>query len=119
MSADIVERLRRWNRDGIPTAIPPQMMMREAADEIERLRQLQAHIQDMTGWRPIESAPRDDTRILVWRPRASEFCPNVGVDRWRMINCKKPYEGWAMSSTVSQPTHWMPLPPPPQEGGDK
>lgn len=36
--SDIVERLRRWNRNGVPTAIPPHMMMDEAAAEIERLR---------------------------------------------------------------------------------
>lgn len=35
---DIVERLRRWNRDGVPTAVPPHMMMEAAACEIERLR---------------------------------------------------------------------------------
>lgn len=35
---DIVTRLRNWNRDGVPTAITPHMMMREAANYIEGLR---------------------------------------------------------------------------------
>lgn len=38
MTSDIVERLENWNRGGVPTAVTPDMLMREAADEIKRLR---------------------------------------------------------------------------------
>ena len=66
-------------------------------------------------WKPIESAPRDGTRVLVFAPlktsgKASKrLSPNPVVvahfmDRW----------GWlSIPSQFSLlPTHWMPLPPP-------
>lgn len=37
MTDELVKRLRRWNRDGVPTAIPPNMLMDEAADRIDAL----------------------------------------------------------------------------------
>jgi len=36
--SDIVDRARRWNRDGVPTAVPAHTIIRELADEIEHLR---------------------------------------------------------------------------------
>ena len=67
----------------------------------------------MTTWRRIESAPKDGTDIIVYRPHAveNENVPKVGVDYWskRLGNC------WAKSNDSKQPTHWMPLPTPPEE----
>jgi hypothetical protein len=34
---ELVERAKRWNRDGVPTAISPHMMIDELVREIERL----------------------------------------------------------------------------------
>jgi hypothetical protein len=54
-------------------------------------------------WQPIETAPRDGTSVLaVWAYGAHE------VVRW----C-----GWwdANGFTRPEPTHWLPLPPPPKE----
>lgn len=73
----------------------------------------------MTQWQPIETAPRDETEILLFHADAA---------RW-------PYSDSGMvigfSSTVSavywfqyefdshhihpSPTHWMPLPQPPED----
>jgi len=70
-----------------------------------------------TGWQPIETAPRDGTRILAWD----------GVDQWIVhwqdcsgVSELAPSMGWAthydcgcMAYDQEFPTHWMPLPPPP------
>ncbi len=70
----------------------------------------------MTDWQPIETAPRDGTKIIAWRPA-------VGVADTMYY---AEYEGltggawhWADDGDAPhverQPTHWMPLPPPPKE----
>jgi hypothetical protein len=69
------------------------------------------------GWQPIETAPKDGTRVDVWafwpETLASERTANAYFDRtegdW--------YLGVFMSHQYMMPpiiTHWMPLPPPPE-----
>jgi hypothetical protein len=62
--------------------------------------------QQMT-WRPIETAPRDGTRILVFRPGEHDF-EKIGIDFWKS-------HVWWHSQRDGQPTFWMPLPLPPPE----
>lgn len=58
-------------------------------------------------WQPIETAPRDGTRILVWRPReGDEYDAHAAADYWSD-------KSWYQSRRCQQPTHWMPLPPAP------
>ncbi|NBW20558.1 MAG: DUF551 domain-containing protein, partial [Caulobacteraceae bacterium] len=94
---------------------------RQGADAVER-----------TQWQPIETAPRDGTRILIYsrsnnygssgKPTFDDF----SVAHWGEITSK--YSGWCgivKGYTVScreglpyeheNPTHWMPLPEPPKE----
>ena len=62
-------------------------------------------------WQPIETAPRDGTPFLVWLPKkslgshvhAATFHPNV-----KCVGHQFAFD------LESQPTHWMPLPEPPQ-----
>jgi len=65
-----------------------------------------AAIAVMPGWQPIESAPKDETNlILLWNGEKV-----TGGAPWG--------SGWAdwMHDWIEPPpTHWMPLPPPPQE----
>ncbi len=69
------------------------------------------------GWRPIETAPKDGTRVLVWRPRESgDHIAHAGVDHWRDDNAGGGSGSWYRSRRYQQPTHWMPLPTPPQGG---
>lgn len=57
------------------------------------------------GWRTIESAPRDGTRVLVWW-------------RDREISVTS-FDGPRILATLAEAgaTHWMPLPAPPPEPG--
>ncbi len=91
-------------------------------------------------WQPIESAPKDGTAILIFQPggnamgRRSQIHMPVDAlgldeisyssddprlqhydDNRFAIGYWRPWGGWGNrnSSTVT-PTHWMPLPHPPQ-----
>lgn len=58
----------------------------------------------LSGWRPISEAPRDGTQVLVAAPDCGMM-----VARWLS-------GGWDdgdFNSFMSWPTHWQPLPPPP------
>ena len=62
------------------------------------------------GWLPIESAPKDGTRILVWRKYEYAYDHDlIGIDHWR--------DGrWRFSRLQMQPTHWRPFPATPAKG---
>lgn len=65
------------------------------------------------GWQPIDSAPRDDTLILVWRQTTYSDDPFVVVrweDDWWQVHDGK--NDWALRGP--DPTHWMPLPKSPE-----
>jgi hypothetical protein len=62
-------------------------------------------------WQPIETAPKDGTRIIVYRPHFDDkYIPEVGVDRWFENRC------WGHSREDCQPTMWQPMPAPPPKG---
>jgi hypothetical protein len=62
------------------------------------------------GWMPIESAPKDGTWLLMYRA--------IGVAQsrwqWNVFGTEQEWggDGWSYPEW-DQPTHWMPLPPPP------
>lgn len=69
-------------------------------------------------WLPIESAPRDETLILIcndrhqhFMVRAAYYDPETPSHPWFVEDSCDGFghaEGW--------PTHWMPLPNPPSGG---
>ena len=68
-------------------------------------------------WRPIESAPKDGTKVLVYRPIfVDRYITEIGIDWWDKWD-GAPEGCWMKSRVDVQPTHWMPLPKP-MEGGD-
>jgi hypothetical protein len=80
----------------------------------------------MSEWRPIETAPRDGTRIVTFGfvNSTSEYGPVQSsaqvphIMRWRSYpeNNGGDWVSASFSSSVSQhPTHWTPLPAPPVE----
>lgn len=74
-----------------------------------------------TNWQPIETAPRDGTRVLLFRHGPN----NQIVCGWWNTDCyaKRPRSYWShdfericgtIDARQNPPTHWMPLPEPPQ-----
>jgi hypothetical protein len=59
----------------------------------------------MNNWQPIETAPRDKTKILVWTGR------DFDILWW-----SERLNGWTFNDDweVDDPTHWQPLPAPPE-----
>jgi hypothetical protein len=54
-------------------------------------------------WQPIETAPKDEVLILYFKPIEGDY------PQWRVTVDLYP----ARYPGRRQPTHWMPLPPPP------
>ena len=72
-------------------------------------------------WQPIETAPTDETPILVWGGTyETDLSEPYKNDEIRLVSRSGAiwYEtgGCYYASWVSNPTHWMPLPPPPTAG---
>lgn len=68
----------------------------------------------MSEWRPIETAPKDGTPVLLWVGVGMSE-PWAQTARW--VN--EPESGWSgwvdtyEGFDLAEPTHWMPLPAPP------
>ena len=63
-----------------------------------------------TQWQPIETAPKDGTKICVaWYDDYAKKW-RFHVDHWRKFH---PIVGGEGFGGITQPTHWMPLPEPP------
>lgn len=64
-------------------------------------------------WQPIETAPKDGTRVLLWVPPMIagnvELSGYATAGRWDSL-------GWhsGITTLACQPTLWMPLPRPPE-----
>lgn len=82
-------------------------------------------LQDINIWQPIETAPKDGTKILG-------YDPDIGVstmsyfDDGSLVFYSKSWiialfdvcdECYPKPIGIN-PTHWMPLPPPPQQEGE-
>lgn len=90
-----------------------EALLHEAADALEAARE--------DGWQPMETAPKDGTRVLLWIEWSD--VPVVGEfshDRWWAdtehyeVSCGAYCYGGSVSSDKNmKPTHWHPLPPPP------
>lgn len=77
---------------------------------------LQSPAPQAGGWLPIESAPKDGTRLILWwggKPVFAGWLDNS--------QCKHPWAGWQTPSLTprpqGEPTHYMPPPPAPQTKG--
>ena len=61
-------------------------------------------------WQPIETAPKDGTKVLLSNQR------RVDSSRWVGQTAVGPVGHW-LGEWYAPPTHWMPLPNPPAVGG--
>lgn len=78
----------------------------------------------VSDWRPIETAPRDGTWVLLACPKTQlELCVSMGsyyreeerAENGRFIGGEWTAPDWDGSvSGYLEPTHWMPLPEPPE-----
>lgn len=67
----------------------------------------------MSNWQPIETAPKDGTRVLLW---SRGFLPMLGawLEHTGMAYQKPAW--WSNNvPIIPQPTHWFPIPTPPAE----
>lgn len=67
----------------------------------------------MAEWQPIETAPKDGTRILVFGPYCGGL-PIMATSKWLPWTEDRVEKGCWYANGVA-PTHWMPLPDPPKE----
>lgn len=69
----------------------------------------------LTGWHPIETAPKDGTEILAYAHKGRDF---FGVAQWAEKADWNPRSvaGWFWPYAI-RPTHWMPLPASPRALG--
>jgi hypothetical protein len=70
------------------------------------------------GWRPIETAPKDGTAVLLGGCSPG---PAIRIGWWGNGRYLSRTRGWERDWTTGAdygfaPTHWMPLPDPPAEG---
>ena len=85
------------------------------------------------GWLPIETAPKDGTEIVLYRagwhflpvavwmeypgnPVQDDYGNDFWMDGWGFEPelCLGNEEGWLGWGGDPEPTHWMPLPKPPE-----
>lgn len=63
----------------------------------------------MSEWKPIETAPKNNTPIIITTGWAH--------DAWQQVIASRRGSAWTIcgsSKRVFHPTHWMPLPAPPE-----
>ena len=83
------------------------MTVDEMIAEIQRLGRLCERYHAAVAppqWQPIETAPKDKTLVLVYRPNSREQIAIRVVRDWCGRAC----------CPIAEPTHWMPLPAPPE-----
>lgn len=82
----------------------------EIAERIETVRQALL----LPMWMPINDAPRDGTKILLYVPKAEKWEAFHFLSYWHRTKGKNGY--WWDHSHLD-PTHWMPLPAAPDSDG--
>ncbi|MGN7959178.1 DUF551 domain-containing protein [Agrobacterium radiobacter] len=84
---------------------------------------LSAQVQDVAGWRPIETAPKDESIIMLFRADEKHWASiSTGYFKNdRFARNPKPYWGGPHERSLgirwyreNPPTHWMPLPEAPK-----
>src|SRR5688500_10154734 len=94
-------------------AVPPDVV--GVSYEVA-IRAIKAALNTRTSehWQDIESAPRDGTEIIVGR------IVGIRLDWWHKAWWPTNQTGtmWRTANGACQPTHWMPLPTPPQPKGN-
>lgn len=65
-------------------------------------------------WNPIETADKDGLHVLLWSPSTFSKVPQF-IGYWRASDFEGSEGVWlSTAGTLLRPTHWMPLPEPPE-----
>lgn len=72
---------------------------------------------DGMGWRPIETAPKDDRFVLLGMDFGSEFGPYIIAGWYERAPADQCW--YDITDNPVTPTHWMPLPASPALTNDK
>lgn len=70
----------------------------------------------LAPWQPIETAPKDGTLLLLWERDGSKYNAAFGdvfCGRWDDALLIDRVGHWIDGRFTRNPTHWLPLPPPP------
>lgn len=103
--AEALKWVQGFNHDGTYKD-PAYIAFREVLNRYAALSQ------SKDGWQPIETAPKDNTRIIVY---CNDFWETIV--RWNSLLG----DFWlddSMDTPDGEPTHWMPLPSPPITNGE-
>lgn len=103
-------------------------VIREIQADLDIAKHADAGKAEGDGWLPIESAPKDGTCVLVWKPDEPRVGEYICVAYWddaiikrtpqwvdvagRGLGCLSKVDG----KPQGYPTHWRPLPSAPSEG---
>ena len=82
----------------------------------------------MIKWKNIETAPKDGIEIILWTPegvdigryekaeKKEDSCYSIDHDEgWISLGCRSTLWGTSNREPQNQPTHWIPLPKPPED----
>lgn len=108
-ATEILDKYKKWREEGSPLSIGDSGMLYTPYQIGEALSHA-IEVMKRSEWQPIETAPRDGTRIrcLVIN---DEF-----ILHWEQEDDEYP-AGWCDDDKTDwNPTHWMPLPDAPEVG---
>lgn len=71
--------------------------------------------QKPTGWQPIDTAPKDGTRVLLWCVHAhAAYATDPVAEGWEAAVVGEWIDhnggGWTWHGVCGRMTHWQPLP---------
>lgn len=72
-------------------------------------------MRDLNQWRTIKTAPRDGTKIQIMVRKKGKW-QIIGNTHWKKTMSHRDGGYWVSWTHYYDPTHWRPLPLPPQEG---
>jgi hypothetical protein len=110
-------------QDTMVPDIGPGAMARACRFLNEHNRALEAALQaaiaaqNVAGWMPIESAPRDGTKCLFLTAEPEKGSPAYNMKDGRVFTGRFKTHGFCLEGAYTRnPTHWMPLPAAPDAG---
>ena len=68
------------------------------------------------GWYPIETAPLDGTKVDLWTEYGARAVDqSYSIHKWWNGRPVGPLEWGPYDERPPEPTHWRPIPPPPDD----